>query len=69
MLSNRNHRSLKRREDVGGRLPSDKECIEVNKLSVDFGPKKLKKAGFGKVVIDSGAGENVMPWQMLPQEP
>jgi hypothetical protein len=41
----------------------------LNRLAVDDDTTMLKKAGFGKVIIDSGAGESVMPWQMLPQEP
>ncbi len=48
---------------------SNENAIDLNQLAVGEDTMMLKKAGFGKVVIDSGAGESVMPWQMLPQEP
>jgi hypothetical protein len=48
---------------------SEENIVELNRVSADDDTVKLKKAGFGKVIIDSGAGESVMPWQMLPQEP
>ncbi len=50
-------------------LPSDEVCIGLDVLSDDSVPAKLTRAGMGKIVIDSGAGESVMAWQVPPQEP
>jgi hypothetical protein len=56
-------------KNVGGHVSAEVKCIPVNNVSLNLAPQRLKRAGVGKVVIDSGAGESVIPWQMLPQEP
>ena len=44
---------------------------EVNGLEETAKQKtvKLKRAGHGKITVDSGAAENVMPKDMVPEEP
>ena len=52
---------------VSGELNS-LEVVKINNVVENLGPKKLWKFGIGKVIIESGAAESVMPWQMLPSE-
>ena len=51
-------------------LALDEEpAYEINAVTAQIGGKKYVAVGKGKITVDSGAEESVMPAKMLPEEP